>query len=66
MPDLITPKAQQDIFRTLLEAIVAHPLTPSAQHHVLDQIVTAMNSGAITPGAAKALTTALAHKGTVR
>jgi hypothetical protein len=62
MPGLITPKAQQETFRTFLESIMAHPLSPSAQQEFLQRIVTAMNTGAITPGAAKALTTALARK----
>jgi hypothetical protein len=62
MRNLIAPKEQQKIFRTLLEDIVAHPLTLLAQHQVLDRIVIAMNTCAITPAAAKALTMALAHK----
>jgi len=66
MTNLFTQEAQQEPFRTLLEAIVAHPLSPSARLEFLQHIVKAMNTGAITPGATKALTTRLAHKKTAR
>jgi hypothetical protein len=62
MPHLITREAQLETFCAFPEAIVAHPLSPSARLQRLDRIVTALNTGASTPGTAKALTTALADK----